>query len=62
LDDDDFSLLEKRQKNVYVFVGIGQVADIDAGGTGLRGVVPQNIAIARIPRRRNRVRHIKEQA
>jgi hypothetical protein len=40
LNYDNFSLLKQRQKNINVFIVVRQMADIDASGTCLRGVVP----------------------
>jgi hypothetical protein len=40
LNDDDFSLLKQRKENINVFVVVCQMADIDACGACLRGVVP----------------------
>jgi hypothetical protein len=40
LNCDGFSLLKKRQKNINVSVIISQVADINACGADLCGVVP----------------------
>jgi hypothetical protein len=40
LNNNDFSLLKKRQKNINVFIVVSKMADIDACGASLRGVVP----------------------
>jgi hypothetical protein len=40
LNYNNFSLLKQRKENINVFVIVCQVADIDAGSAGLRGVVP----------------------
>jgi hypothetical protein len=40
LNRNGFGLLKKSQKNINVNVVVSQMADIDACGTSLRGVVP----------------------
>jgi hypothetical protein len=62
LNCDGFSLLEQCQKNINVDVVVSQVADVDAGGAGLRGIVPKKIAIGRITRRSRSVGPVKKQA
>jgi hypothetical protein len=62
LNCNDFSLLKQRQKNINIRVVISQVADIDARGACLRGIIPKKIAIARIARRSSSIGPIEEQA
>ena len=48
LNDNGFSLSEKRQENVDIFAVVRQMADVDTSRANLCGVVPQNMPIARI--------------
>jgi hypothetical protein len=40
LNYNKFSLLKKRKENINVFIVVSEMADIDACGASLRGVVP----------------------
>jgi hypothetical protein len=51
LNDDLFVHAQKREEDVNINVGIRQVADVDACGTDLRCVVPENVTIAGIAAR-----------
>jgi hypothetical protein len=62
LDDDLFANVQKGQEDVDVYAVIRQMADVDLRGAGLRGIVPDNVAVAGVARRGPRVGAVQEQA
>jgi hypothetical protein len=58
LNCDCFSLLKQRQKNININAILSQMADIEACGADLRGIVPKEMAIAGVARCRPRIRLI----
>jgi hypothetical protein len=55
LDRERFSLLKERQKDVSINSIFSQMADIDAGGTDLRSIIPIDMAISGVARRGPRI-------
>jgi hypothetical protein len=61
LNDKLFSVGEQRQENINVDIIVSQMADIDRSRARLCGVVPNNVAIARIAARGGRIGAIQKQ-